>query len=320
MTLASTLQIRNDALFRAGEKTDGTSDLDAQSLIYLNRAYRALYMGGNEFDPSINEIWWWLKREDNIILDSVIDTGTVNVTNNSNSITFTTAPTPVVDANVNTGWFLKIDEHPDVFKISNHTTSSVTAIIDSVYTGKTNTAAKYKLMKLEYNLNSAAIKLIAPMVGYQSGQFKIFGMSLDRMESEYPLAQVQSGIPTKFADVDEDTIRFNKYASPTQGELIRIDYDYLLKPSDLDDFSDPPLVPTQYRHILSDMTLFFLMADKGDTNAPAMSLQARSGIRAMAKENKDRWSKIGRMGSIAYRQRQVTNNFVRTQTLGLRIG
>ena len=79
MTLASTLQIRNDALFRAGEKTDGTSDLDAQSLIYLNRAYRALYMGGNEFDPSINEIWWWLKREDNIILDSVIDTDTVYV-------------------------------------------------------------------------------------------------------------------------------------------------------------------------------------------------------------------------------------------------
>lgn len=317
MPLSTSAEIKADALFRAGEKTDGTSDLDSQAIVYLNRSYRSLYMGGSEFEPSINEVWWWLKREANFILDSVIDSGTVSVGKNSNSLTFTASPTPTIESNVSVGWFFKTDKHSDVFRVSAHADSSTTATLDSVYTGETDTAASYRLMKLQYTIDNSAIKLIAPMTGYKTG-FKIYGMSLDRMEFEYPLANISGGIPTVFADVDEDTVRFNKYASVDQGDLIRIDYDYIVRPDDLADDSNTPLVPLQYRHILSDMTLYFLFNDKGDEAAIQIGLQAKAGIRAMARENANRWAKIGRMGKIVPRQGHIGRAGLRTGA-GLRI-
>ena len=84
----------NDILTRNGELTDGTSDFDARALELLNRAYQALWMGGTEIDPTINEEWHWLKADPplTLLLLPVVNSGTVSVTNNNTSITFSTGP------------------------------------------------------------------------------------------------------------------------------------------------------------------------------------------------------------------------------------
>ncbi|MGI0026158.1 MAG: hypothetical protein ACREA4_13565, partial [Nitrososphaera sp.] len=66
-------------MFRAGEKTDGTSDYEAQALIYLNRAYRTVYMGGGEFSKGMREQWYWMEDNDAGagVIEAVIKAGSV---------------------------------------------------------------------------------------------------------------------------------------------------------------------------------------------------------------------------------------------------
>ena len=294
-------EILNDALFRGHELTDGSSDFDVQALVYMNRAYRAIYMGGAEFDSKFKEDWWWLKSEGSIILQPTIKTGTVNLTKDSASITFSSSITTDV-----VGYFFKADNHSDVFVVSVHGGSSDTATLDTVYTGDTDTIADYRLMKLTYDITSA-IKIIAPMQGYQDRQFLIEGISLDSLERDYPLGDIRAGIPEKFAMVDEDTVRFSHFGDDNEG-LIRIDYDYLRLPADLTDSgSEEPLIPLQYRHILSDTTLFFILADKSEQLTPTIGLLAKSGIMSMAKENRARWAHMGQPGMIQPRQTGLRN-------------
>ena len=296
MNLKFSSEIMNDALFRAHELTDGSSDFDAQALVYMNRGYRAIYMGGAEFDSKFKEDWWWLKSEGSIILQPTIKTGTVNLTKDSSSITFSASIATDV-----AGYYFKADNHADVFVVSVHGGATDAATLDTVYTGDTDTTASYRLMKLNYDITSA-IKLIAPMQGYQDRQFKIEGISLDSLERDYPLGDIHAGIPSKFAMVDEDTVRFSHYGDDNGG-LIRVDYDALTLPADLTDSgAEEPLIPLQYRHILSDATLFFLLTDKSEQLAPAMGLLTKSGIMSMAKENRNRWAHMGQPGMIYPRQ------------------
>ena len=51
MNYTSSLDLKNDVLFRTGEATDGTSDFDAAALQYLNRAWQIVWEGGHELDP-----------------------------------------------------------------------------------------------------------------------------------------------------------------------------------------------------------------------------------------------------------------------------
>lgn len=287
-----------DALFRAGELTDGTSDFNSQALVYLNRAYRSIWQGGGEFDPQINEVWWWLKSEGSIILQTTIDTGTVNVSNNSTSVTFSSAPSNSV-----AGRFFKVDDHEDVFKIDTHSAGTDTATLDTVYTGDTDTAASYKLMQLEYDLADDVWKLVAPMRAYKDARFNVWGTSLIWMENQYPLSRVKTGVPEYFAPVDTNTVRFNRYGGD---DLIRLDYDYLIRPDDLTDSdSEEPLVPLEYRHVLSDAVTYFLLRDKDDDKANSMVNQVRSGIKSMTRENRNRWALMGEPGQIIARPHQV---------------
>jgi hypothetical protein len=315
--LTTSADLKAQGLFNAGELTNGDSDLDAQALIYLNRAYREIYMGGQAFLPDVNETWWWMKAEASIILEANIITGTVSVTKGSTSAVFSATPAPTMDSDV-TGWHFKVTGHPDIFKVSSIATA--TAVLDTVYTGTTNATGSYTLFKLDYDLSASAIKLIAPMSAYQSSQYQIHGMSTSEMDREYPLALVTQGVPDKFSHMDENTVRFNKWGSATAGEIIRLDYDYFALPTALADDTAEPLIPLQYRHVLSDMVAYYLLGDKNDNQQEIYGFQAKAGIRSMANENKGRWAQIGKSGHIYPRQRATNSRQLRTQTQGIVIG
>lgn len=273
----------NDILFRVGEPTDGTSDYNAAALRYLNRAYQAVWMGGSEFAPEINETWWWLKAHASLTLQPIIDAGTIDVTNDSTSITFSSAPSSSL-----AGWHIKVDDHADVFKIASHTGGAAGATLDLAYTGETDSAADYEAFKLDYDLAGDILHLIAPMQTYQRRQIEL--VSQEEFEESWPLDEIKEGTPTKFMMVDENTVRFNAKGQDESDELVRVDYSYLQEPSDLiDDASDTPLVPRQYRRVLADIAVFFLHIDKADSRADTVGLMAQKILRAMAKENRMRW-------------------------------
>ena len=283
------------ALSQNNEPTDGTGDYAATSWIYLNRSLRSLAMGGGEFNPATNEAWWWLKSEGSLILNAQADSGTVNVTNNSNSITFSTTPSGSL-----AGYFFKVEGHNDVFRITAHTTGTVSATLDTVYTGSTASESEYVAFDTEYTLATDCIKLIGPMQSYSDYDSDIELESLNTMQRDFPLHRIRSGRPEKVAPVSETTVRFNRFAT----EMVRVDYDYISMPTVMTSTASDqePEVPLQYRHILGDMTAMFIAQDKDDAKAAAFAAQAKAGIDAMTAENKARWAQAGNPGQINPRQ------------------
>lgn len=290
-TLRYSAELLDDILFRAGEPTDGTSDFQDEALRCLNRAYRAVWMGGGEFVKGMNEPWLWLKKDTPgvLTLNPKIETGTISVTNNSTSATFSSGPAVSV-----ANRFLKIDGHSDVFRIASHTAGATAATLDGVYTGDTASAATYEVLQLEYSLAADVLRLIAPMRAYADNVGRIEGIDLSALDRDYPLHMVDSGCPDKFAMVTESKIRFNKSGGTTSTDLIRVEYDYLRKPDDLtDDAAEEPAVPLEHRQILADIGLFYLLTTKSDARAEAIGVQARGGLQAMQADNKAKLSMIG---------------------------
>lgn len=273
--------ILNYMLFKAGEKTDGTSDYDSVALEYLNTAYRKLWQGGSEFDPTVNEDWTWLRAKGNLILQTKISTGTVSVTNNSATATLSATQSTDLD-----NWYFKTDAHEAIFRISAHTGGSDTLTLDSVYTGDTDASAGYKLVKLDYTLASDAIEVLSPMTtSFQSGSLRPGGRIDGISEQSLPFQnQLYAGVPYFFSQIDETTVRFNRYADT---DLIRVDYRYRKRPADLTDSgSEEPLIPLRHRHVLANIALFDLLMDLNDDRADAVGLIAKQGLKAMSIENK----------------------------------
>ncbi len=309
----------NDALHRASELSDGTSDLDSKALNYLNRAYQSLCLGGTEFVPELHRDWWWLRTEASLVLQPMVtsdtESNTVTVTQNNASITFSDASTTTDLA----GYYFKVEGGvSDIFKISTHGGSNASATLDTVYTGDDKSASNYKCYKLEYDLASDVSRMISPMQAYQSGIYFIEGLPMRKMEMDHPLALIESGVPTKFAMVDEDTVRFNK-GGDLDGDYIRVDYDYIKRPTALTDSgSEEPAVPLQYRQVLADMTCYQLLMDKEEIDKAAIiALQVKSTIKAMAYEHDRKFVGMGDMGKIKTRQRDVNTRIVRSDTQGI---
>ena len=305
--LQTTADIIDNVLFRAGEPTDGTSDFNTHALNLVVRAYRAIWMGGGEFVEGMNEPWLWLKKDPPGVITfvPVRDEGAVDVTNNNATATLNAAA--FLNGMVNTdldGWFFKVDTHPDVFRISAHTTGSQVLTLDAPYTGPDGNDVNYKLMKLEYSLASDLLRLISPIRVQSDNEDEVLGIDLTALDRDYPLALVQGGTPDRFALVTETKIRVNRFGGASSEELIRGEYDYLQKPDDLTDASDStPLVPLERRQLIADIALFYLFTDKADARAEALAMQAKAGLKSMAADNRARMQQIGRnFGAILPRQ------------------
>jgi hypothetical protein len=220
------------------------------------------------------------------------------VTNNSASVTLS-----ATQATSLTGRFFKITGQSDVYRVSAHTAGTAAVTLDSVYTGTTSATGAYSAMQLEYSLAVDVLRVIAPMRIYAQNKFEVDGVDLISLERDYPLAYVESGAPTKLAMVGEQKVRFNKYGGTTSTELMRLEYDYLQRPSvDLADDSTQPLMPLEHRQVLADLTLFYLLTAKSDLRAGDIGAMAKAGLSAMAKDNQARRAQMSRtVGAILTR-------------------
>lgn len=290
----------DDVLFRAGENaaasTSSGSDYYTAILRYLNRAYQSIWYGGGELLPDVSEQWWWLQAYNSgtLTLLPVFDDGTVLVTNNNTAITFSSAPQRN-SSNISVqGYHFKVDDHPDVFYISSHTSGATGATLDSAYTGETDTAATFRAFKLDYSLATSVLDIMGPMRAYQSGytgnHIEIVGPN--ELREKWPLEQATSGVPQNFSLIAQQsgikTVRFSHYGGQADTELIRLDYDYTAQPADLTDASVEPALPVGYRKLLADWALYFVFQDKEDSRAADALRLATLGLRSMAEDNRRR--------------------------------
>jgi len=142
------------------------------------------------------------------------------------------------------------------------------------------------------------------MRSYRDARYKTDGMDLTQLEEGWPLQEAQPGTPQAFAPVGETKVRFSHYGGLTSTDLIRLEYDYLYRPADLtDSMTEEPTVPRQYRKVLADLGLFYLLLDKNDSRVEGIGNIAKASIKSMKRENDSRWARMGReAGRIVPRQ------------------
>jgi hypothetical protein len=286
-------ELLDDMLRRAGESTTGNSKYETRALIYLNRAYRSLAQGGLEFDNKKVRDWWWLYTQGNLILQPIRTTGTVSVTQNNATATLSA----VVNSDLD-NYFFKVDGHPDVFRVSAHTSGSATLTLDSVYTGDTNATGTYVLWKMDYDLASDFARLMTPFRRQQSAADEVYSLDIREFQAQNPVTLMGNGAPDRFAFVDHNTVRFNARGD-ADGDYIRLDYFYIKTVTDLtDSASEEPAVPSQYRHVLADLGLYFLLMDKESAKTEGILAQAKSGLKAMHTEQDSRAPRMGFPGRI----------------------
>lgn len=95
----TTADLLDLALVNAGEVTNGNSSYESQLLGYLNRVHYALIAGGsipllNSVEVKIDEVWPWSKSKNPLIIElqPKQNTGTVSLTQGSEAVTFSAAP------------------------------------------------------------------------------------------------------------------------------------------------------------------------------------------------------------------------------------
>lgn len=301
--LTTNHDIINDALFRAGEPIDGTSDFYAQTIIDYNRIYLALCSGGMELAKDVDEIWWWLRKPTpGIISLQPAFLGNAVVTFNSATVTLATPPAYSLK-----NWYLFPQNIVgDNYRISAHTSGNATVTLDSVYTGASSTAQAIKAIQFEYDLAADLRSVIGPMRISQGGSNEIDGCELETLLTRYPTTGMLMGAPRLFAMVGEQRVRFSHYPGDTADLVYRVEYDYLVVPGDLADDANTPLVPRQYRRVLSDYLTMWLMANKNDARSGSMGSSAAAALMSMALENRRRLEKLGhKFGQLIPRQDQI---------------
>lgn len=284
--MRTTEDLIEDALRKAGEKTDGTSDYIADAVKYMNGHYRKILSGGNYLDVDLGDPFYWAKAKypGVITVEVPYDTGTVTLTQGSTSGTFSSAP-----AASQAGKYLQINGIWEYYRIVTHTAASTSFTIDSPFNDSTVTSA-YKALKLDYDLDAASIlRLFAPFKCYRSQtsdadyEGKVVGLDIRSFEKKYPLFKITSGTPTEFAFLYETdglvTVRFNKYVSVNT----KIEYDYIPVPTDLtNDSSSIPIIPDGHRELLSMATAYSILLDKEDSKASHYLSATQSAMKALA--------------------------------------
>ena len=136
-------------LRRAGEVTNGNSDLEADALEYLNRIHHTIISGGSEFDVEVDEAWTWAraKRPMVIELQPKYDTGTVSLTLGSEVGAFSSAP-----ANSLLGWYIQMTGRDTTYRIGEHTAGQTAFEIDGLYAEATGATQEFQAFKLDYEL------------------------------------------------------------------------------------------------------------------------------------------------------------------------
>lgn len=159
MNLKNTNDIKKALLQHCGELTNGTSPYDTVATAYINRAYKALYGGGDIFGVDCSEPWPWARSKRAIILrlETQIETGSVTLTSGSFNGTFSTIPkiqlnnvTVLPNANC-TNWYLKLPNYDDYFQIRQHTSGALTFQLDQQWF-QVDTTSTFTLFTVEYDL------------------------------------------------------------------------------------------------------------------------------------------------------------------------
>lgn len=325
MPFTNTSELLDYALSEAFEPIGSTSEFRTMTLDFLQRSLYAIALGGNEYNPNINETWWWL-QEDGAIAMKRIETlvETISFTKGSNAAVLSAGPT-----NSYLNYHLRVVGERDVYKIDFHNANGTAVTLDTTYAGATASGLAVEVFKIDYHDVPMGLNLYTEMkISRNAGAVSY--IDPQGMDQAWPLARISGTDPSKFTIISQNgannqaTIRFNKFwRSDAVDEDLLIRYRYQKVPATLtDDVSSVPEIPYHYMHVLGDAAAYMLLDTKEDNRAGRLLGRAQAGIKAMSVENRARQAKAGRAGQIlprAHLTRKYQDQTLRTDS-GLILG
>jgi hypothetical protein len=109
---------------------------DTTSLNRVKRIINSIYLN----EVCAYQDWKWLRESVDLSHDAKFNTGTASVTQNSKTVTLTTAPGTSQRGN----WFT-IEGYGERYRIAQHTANSTTVILESEFTGATNASTSFDI-------------------------------------------------------------------------------------------------------------------------------------------------------------------------------
>ena len=323
MPYITTDDLKFQALWMAGEPTDGTSDFDTQVLTYMQAVYNVLVTGGTfgvrdvatsaglyEHLIDIAQTdWLWLRKfppfafnstpacigsASSVTLNQGTQAGVVTVTFGSPTLTFDIAPSwniPGGTASV-TGGRLKILTQASgvpnppitVPRIVTHTVGALTATLDVAWPQETQTVSDWVIWQSEYPL-PADFERFCEAWKVQGGW-----ISNDQPLNVGSYEQVFDRFPLS----DSTQGPPSAAARMGTGNLMmnrwdtfsyRIEGQYVFQPPDLAiGVSQIPLVPQRWRQVISFGAAMLVAQDKVDNRAEKFASQFREIISSMSDE------------------------------------
>jgi len=151
----TTADILDNALFRAGEPTNGNSSYEDKALEYINKIQHTVISGGHIFalgdlkGVTVEEDWVWARARAPLTLElrPSITTGSLTLTNGSTAGTFSSAPAESVE-----GWFLREEGASVTYRIAVHTSGGTAFSLDTDYVGTSGSGKSFRIFKLDYEL------------------------------------------------------------------------------------------------------------------------------------------------------------------------
>lgn len=287
--------LRADALFRAGESpTDTNGSFWTKSLEYLNRVQLGLLMGGGAavgrdiasvagiyahlVDLPITD-WWWLRKKG--VFNTVART-TVTVNNTlTQGVTQTmTLSAPLTSNPV--GLYVVVQGKPTVYRVQGLDASATVITLDAPYVDDTTAGATVDLAQMEYQLPSDFIRFAStPYV------HSVFGASLDvssieQRNTDWPLAIVRAGRPTRAFMVGPNTLAFNGYDT----RPYRVEYEYINNLPKLVAGGPVVGIPQHHRQVLSSGASMLIAFDKGDSKSQELASEYRELVGRMVQEHR----------------------------------
>jgi len=299
--LATAQDLKADALYLAGEPTDGNSQYDSRVYEWLTVVQRALISGG-QFGQSVLQPvdWLWARAWPRgvIQLSQPINADRVcRATFQLGSIHVTTTPALIPGANLD-GWRIQHDQVPARHLVMASQTDRATnqsfITLSEQWTGPSMAVHNWLAYPDTYELPSDFVRGTSPLFIMA---FPSFGLpySIDVIDppdleryypQTWPMAggRTTAGLPIVAARVNETKIRFSHYLfTPDHLLPVQIEFEYIRRPDVLME-GTVPAIPIQHRRILSFGCAYLILADKDDSAAAVLWQQFQAQWKAMTDE------------------------------------
>lgn len=255
------------------ELSDRVGAFDSSVSGDLTKLKRWLNMA--QQDIASRQNWQFMTAHETIQGVPDITTGTVTISVDSTSLTFSSAPAASVS-----GYFIKFSDTNNWYKISSHTAASTSATLSRAFGGDSNiSAGTYTLRKLWYT-TSTPLDSITDIKETVNGRF------LEEATSRYtdvflPLYWDQGTSSAYITSVSDSTggIQISFLYSPSEKTNFQVRG--IKNLSDMSADGDTSIIPARWHSAVVDMAAFYAFSALDDTRAKDFFAKAELSIKSM---------------------------------------